>query len=153
MSDEEIDSVLYHLCTRRPQNNDERDSEFSDASTEDDNHRSDIEDPYSDDSEKEEIDVEELEIDQDLVVEPGKKRRRTSYIYGKGKKGSAHRFKWTKDPPETNDRRNSSSTNVDIITPCCLENASTVKTPVEAWELLFSENLLNIILTHTNEEI
>ena len=32
-----------------------------------------------------------------------------------------------------------------------MKDAATVSTPIQAWELLFSKNLLNIILKHTND--
>ena len=109
----------------------------SDASVENDDHQSDTEDANFNDLESaDEMDVEETEIDQDLVTKTGKKRRQNFYVYGKGKKGSADRFKWTTKPPETHGGR-SSNVSVGIIIPCCLENARTVKTPIEAWELLF----------------
>ncbi|XP_018403103.1 PREDICTED: piggyBac transposable element-derived protein 3-like [Cyphomyrmex costatus] len=64
------------------------------------------------------------------------------YLYGKDN------YKWLTKAPESRDRKS-----IPIYLPGCKQEAREMRTPLEMWSLLFSDELLEIIVKHTNEEI
>lgn len=103
------------------------------------------------DSEESEYDVSDLEgeepNDEEVVVEEEEAgpsgRRRKKYVYGKDK------YKWSINTPETRGRRLSET----IILPTAKNASVSAHTPYEFWNALFTDEILEIILKHTNEEV
>lgn len=93
--------------------------------------------------------VEEGESsDDDFEFEESRssKRRRTNKtLYGK------NCYKWTTIAPETKERHSIESLVTHL--PAGRGAAATVTSPMEAWSLLMSDDVLNVIVTHTNAEI
>lgn len=109
-----------------------------------------VEDHDSDGSEYNVSDLEDHEDNADEEEheeneqEAGPSRsRRTKYVYGKDK------YKWCVQIPETRGRRS----NVTIILPKAKHTAAVARTPLEYWSALFTDDVLQIVLKYTNEEI
>lgn len=98
------------------------------------------------DADEDEADEEAEESENARAAEridaPPNKRGRPSYLRSK----SGH--KWSLSPPEQRGRRSQI-----LHTPATKGNAMNAKTPIDAWSVLFSEQIVNIIIKHTNEEI
>lgn len=73
------------------------------------------------------------------------KAKRLSIL--KGKSG----YKWSSDVPEKRGRRQ--KRNLVSHLPGAKGAARNISSPVEAWNLLFSDEILNLVVIHTNEEI
>nr|CAI5836442.1 unnamed protein product [Callosobruchus analis] len=71
----------------------------------------------------------------------------SSYFYGKS------RYKWSRDPP-TRDRRTPAH-NIVTHLPGLRGSARLTNptTPLQAWQLLFTDEILEVILKHTNAKI
>ncbi|XP_071051090.1 piggyBac transposable element-derived protein 4-like [Onthophagus taurus] len=79
------------------------------------------------------------EIEENIQPRLGRPR---SVIKGK------NNFKWSTIAPETRGRRS-----FHVYLPSAREEAKNVSTPLEAWTLLFTPEMLEMIIQHTNEEI
>lgn len=109
----------------------ESDEDLSDAPIEHSDHDSDS----------------EFEIDSEEEGEPeGNIDEGANYFYGR------NRYKWSKSPPAASRTR---ASNIVIHLPGLKGPAANAppKSPLEAWSLLFSEDILNEILEHTNAKI
>lgn len=101
-----------------------------------------------------EIDISEYEVEEEEIVEeenasdPDEANQvRANYYYGK------NRYKWAKTAPKKDVRI--PAHNLVMHLPG-LKGPARIKspsTPYEAWQLLFTEDILNIILEHTNAKI
>ncbi|XP_018398737.1 PREDICTED: piggyBac transposable element-derived protein 4-like [Cyphomyrmex costatus] len=81
----------------------------------------------------------EEEVDQQPSTSAGRPRQ---YLYGKDN------YKWLTKAPESKGRKSITS-----HLPGCKQEAREMRTPLEIWSLLFPDELLEIIVQHTNEEI
>ena len=108
----------------------EIDSDLSDAESEHSDHLTDSEVEGEDND-------EEMDMDDDDLP---------AYVYGR------NRFKWSKAPPAPSRTRRS---NIVLHLPGIKGPALNAppKTPLEAWSLLFTEDILEEILEHTNAKI
>ncbi|XP_036145519.1 piggyBac transposable element-derived protein 4 isoform X1 [Monomorium pharaonis] len=122
-------------------------SEMSESET-DDNIKSESshasETDVEDDSEEETI---EREAGQQAGTshhnaEPPPKRDRPGYLHTKSG------VKWSLNAPKPRDRRSQY-----IHKPAVKGNAVNAHAPIEAWSCLLSDDILEIIVKHTNEEI
>lgn len=68
--------------------------------------------------------------------------RPRQFLYGKDN------YKWPMKAPESRGRRS----NVMHIAKC-KETAAEARTPLESWTLLFPDEMLEVVVKHTNEEI
>ncbi|XP_018368816.1 PREDICTED: uncharacterized protein LOC108764906 [Trachymyrmex cornetzi] len=68
--------------------------------------------------------------------------RPRQYLYGKDN------YKWLTKAPESEGRKS-----ITIHLPECKQEAREMTTPLDIWSLLFPDELLEIIVKHTNEEI
>ncbi|XP_033228146.1 uncharacterized protein LOC117179985 [Belonocnema kinseyi] len=57
-------------------------------------------------------------------------------------------FKWYKNAPKSREQRS-----LPPFLPSGKDAAKNVQTPLEAWSLMFNDNMLETIVLHTNEEI
>jgi len=89
--------------------------------------------------------LDETEEDSIEDNEPPKKkaRRDISSLTGKN-------FQWFTNPSKRTFNRLSTVPNFNAKGKGAAENVSS---PIEAWSLLFSDDILNIILKYTNQEI
>ena len=62
----------------------------------------------------------------------------------------AKNFRWSKIPPRVGRARRE---NIILRLPGCKDQARNANTPHDAFSLFISENMLNIILYHTNQKI
>ncbi|XP_012523203.1 uncharacterized protein LOC105829094 [Monomorium pharaonis] len=60
-------------------------------------------------------------------------------------------YRWCLTPPQKNMNKNNPISIPYLPGP--IKEARDVKTPYESWSLLFSDNILNIIIIHTNAQI
>ncbi|XP_011864172.1 PREDICTED: piggyBac transposable element-derived protein 4-like [Vollenhovia emeryi] len=84
----------------------------------------------------------DLEYESDEQQEAQTSGRPQSVIKGK------NNYKWYKTAPETRGRRST-----EVYLPKGSGDARNVKTPLEAWSLLFPTELLEIVILQTNAEI
>jgi len=89
-------------------------------------------------------DSEAREAQEDAENEPASSGRRRKYVFGKDK------HKWCVETPENRGRR---SGNIAIILPRVIGASASSHTPIEFWNALFSDEILQIILQRSNEEI
>lgn len=115
----------------------ESESEFSDVHSE---YRASAEERSSDETE---VEAEVPPRKKCKIDKPAKFLSKT--LYGK------NRYKWTTMAPESRGRR--SKERLITYLPAGKGIAAQVGTAMEAWSLLMPEELLNIIVTHTNTEI
>ncbi|XP_011158231.2 piggyBac transposable element-derived protein 4 [Solenopsis invicta] len=102
-----------------------------------------IESVHETEKDAEEIDEDEKEREQVADDQPAKKRARHDHLHLKTD------FIWSLDvPDEAKDRQSQT-----VYIPRPKGDALTVQTPFQTWNLLFSEEILNIILSYTNNEI
>lgn len=92
------------------------------------------------DSEEEEISTPEIPGAEISIPSTSRKRR---FIYEKDK------YKWCLIPSETRGRRS----HITLHLPGGKHNDVHVKSPLEAWSLLFTDELLEIISKYTNQDI
>nr|CAI5828648.1 unnamed protein product [Callosobruchus analis] len=107
------------------------DSDLSDAESEHTDHDTDSEQEFSD--------GDNIQANQETSS--------SSYLYGKS------RYKWSRDPP-TRDRRTPAH-NIVTHLPGLRGSARLTNptTPLQAWQLLFTDEILEVILKHTNAKI
>ena len=124
-----------------------------DSVTETASDTDDAENEESESSHASETDADEDETDgksqeskestaAQTIDAPPCKRGRPSYLRSK----SGH--KWALSAPERKGTRSQV-----VYTPATKGNAVNAKTPIDAWSVLFSAEILKIIVKHTNEEI
>jgi len=89
--------------------------------------------------------LEETEEDSSEDNEPPKKKAKRSISFLAGKN-----FEWFMNPSERTFNRLNSVPNFIAKGKGAAENISS---PIEAWSLLFSDDVLNIILKYTNQEL
>jgi len=115
----------------------EEDHDATQVSDESDNDPGKIDTARSEETKQPQVLIDEN-------VEPPNKKRRDQHSYLRGENG----YKWSRNAPEPHSKRLKTSY---IAAPKGL--ALNVKTPLEAWNLFFDDEILNCILIHTNEEI
>ncbi|XP_071564529.1 piggyBac transposable element-derived protein 4-like [Temnothorax nylanderi] len=122
------------------------DTDFDDNETESDDDHVKTESIYEseEDNFKMEIDGNdgEISIQQAEAPQQSKKRRRKSYLCSK------NNFIWLRNAPEPRGKRS-----LPKYVPSPKGQALNATTPLEAWSVLFTNEILNIIMIHTNEEI
>jgi len=59
-------------------------------------------------------------------------------------------FTWSRTPPKVARARRE---NITVRLPGCVDEAKTANTPQDAFSLFISDDILNIILTHTDQKI
>lgn len=59
-----------------------------------------------------------------------------------------NKYQWSKNAPETRSRRSWRT-----YLPSCKNEAQSAETPIKAWSLLFTDEMLDVIVKYTNEEI
>lgn len=85
---------------------------------------------------------EESETEEEPENESGVRRRK--FLYGKDK------YKWCLNTPEIRGRRSNNNIAID---PKAIGAAASSHTPIEFWGTLFSQDILEVIVQRTNEEI
>nr|CAI5861519.1 unnamed protein product [Callosobruchus analis] len=118
------------------------DSDLSDAESEHTDHDTDSEQEFSD--------GDNIQDNLDDAMSGDVSNQETSsssYFYGKS------RYKWSRDPP-TRDRRTPAH-NIVTHLPGLRGSARLTNptTPLQAWQLLFTDEILEVILKHTNAKI
>lgn len=117
----------------------ERQVEAYDNDSEDDEEDfEEVDEIQDDEQEADEFSDNDKENDSDFepAVEENEKRKTISgrprtYVYGK------NNFKWSKNAPDPRGRRS-----LKVYLPTAREEAKNVKTPIEAWSLLFNDTIL-----------
>ena len=109
---------------------------FGDSSDEDENY---VPEQQSD------TDNEQTEDDDEEQRDPSTSQRNVASILGK----NGHR--WTTQAPARQGRPRRE--NIVLHLPGPKQEARNVRSPLESWNLLFSEEILDIIVMHTNQEI
>lgn len=126
----QIQSVFVEPLPPADENDSESDSELPEEIIEVSEHES------------EEVADSEEEEDDEPVSGAQRKRCRPSFL--KSKIG----FSWSTDAPDVRGRRSQT-----ILNPSPKGAALNVSTPLEAWSVLMTDNILESIVTHTNEQI
>jgi len=85
---------------------------------------------------------EESETEEESENESGVRRRK--FLYGKDK------YKWCLNTPEIRGRRSNNNIAID---PKAIGAVASSYTPIEFWGTLFSQDILEVIVQRTNEEI
>lgn len=127
----------------------ENDSDTDDAvdAEEESFHDSETDADEEDAEEEAESEGEPLSGEEEAAAPrdaPPRKRGRPSYLHAK----SGH--KWNLSAPESSRRRSQLQ---QSYAPSTKGNATRVKTPLEAWSVLFTDEILDIIVKHTNEQV
>ncbi|XP_025988183.2 uncharacterized protein LOC105204480 [Solenopsis invicta] len=94
-------------------------------------------------SEGESDEVEDEIEDEEDEAAPVQRRRR-KFVYGKDK------YKWCLETPETRGRRSDS---LRLHLPAAEGNSLNASNPYESWNVLFTDEMLELILKWTNAEI
>lgn len=130
--------VLRELRQRKPVDYFEEEGTEEEDNIEEDN-------VISSEEECDEFDFnsEDSEEESESEQEPSGTRARK---YIKGKNG----YKWSKNPPETRGQR---SMPIQMHFPTPTASAMNIRSPIDAWGLLITDEILNIIVSHTNERI
>lgn len=137
---------------RRPLTNEELEAEMTSLMFEDENKEGP---PVFDQSDSDDEDyVEEQECsdteqsEESETEEPGPSNaKKINISTRKGKNG----YRWSNEVPEKRGRRQKK--NLVSHLPGPKGAAKTVKSPLEAWSLLFSEDIINTTVVRSNEEI
>lgn len=140
-ADVQVDGPI--LRTRKAQEADEIASDqdsVAESVFEDEDHTSDEED------------VEEYGTSEDEAIPeeeepPSKRGRRTSSIFGKGRKGLP-KYKWYLNAPESRGR-----VSLRVYLPKVVGEAKNAEDPLAVWSLLFSDDMLNMVVENTNKHI
>lgn len=122
-SEADINEVLEENYTMGNSSEDENSSEYD-----------------NDEEEEEEDDVKD---ENDENFEPKKTRSQSSYLRTK------HGYIWSKKPPQLK----VTNLNKQNYESSPIGSALEVRSPIEAWSLLLSDEILKIMVKHTNEEI
>jgi len=144
MADERAEEIGYFLRERVPRSLDEC-SEGQSDHEEVEEHVSGPEeaDEDSDFDPKTSTACVDDEDSNDFEEQTRRSAGRPQHII-KGKNG----FKWSKNAPETRGRHS-----IKTYIPSGKGAAKNIRTPLEAWTLLFTDKILNVIVLYTNEEI
>lgn len=100
----------------------------------------DEESSFENDDENEDDEVALVEREQRAISASG---RRKSFVYGKNK------YKWCLRAPETRGQR--SDTVIQLPGP--KSNAVNASSALEIWSLLFTDEIIDMIVQHTNKEV
>lgn len=132
LTESELDAIRQHIM----ENGIDTGSEFSDVPSEHSDHNTDSEQEYENDVNSN---------DQESAEENGESSG-INYYYGKNK------FKWAKIPPAPSRtrRHNIVSHLPGVIGKARAKNPTT---PLQAWECLIDEEILQTVLDRTNERI
>ncbi|TGZ54418.1 hypothetical protein DBV15_04147 [Temnothorax longispinosus] len=90
--------------------------------------------------ENEDEELEDEELEDDTLSEESARRRRT---FIRGRNG----YKWSRNASEV------SLESPQMHVPSPAANVLHIRSPLDAWNELFTDELLSIIVTHTNEKI
>lgn len=153
IADDRIDGLKQILNSAEQSDFDEEDNEMfsdhdSDSSVSDDGWSSDDEKPLSAFVKKQTSDIEEdASEDEAQTMNVGEDQLGSKYYYGKN-----NSYKWAKIPPlrTKTPRHNIITVQRGLQGP---SKVSPPKTPLEAWNLLITEDMIEIIVRHTNEKI
>nr|CAI5845241.1 unnamed protein product [Callosobruchus analis] len=147
LTDKELEAIIlndsdFEEGPRVSAGLEDSDSDLSDAESEHTDHDTDSEQEFSD--------GDNIQDNLDDAMSGDVSNQETSsssYFYGKS------RYKWSRDPP-TRDRRTPAH-NIVTHLPGLRGSARLTNptTPLQAWQLLFTDEILEVILKHTNAKI